>query len=48
MTDHLCDMCGSHFESWKPPDLVCRPCADGFVKFIDETILEELCEGDET
>ena len=44
MTDKICDMCGVHFESWEPPDLVCRPCVDHFVKFIDDTILEELAD----
>ena len=40
-----CDMCGTIFEPWKSPDVVCKPCSEAFVRFIDETILEELEEG---
>jgi len=47
VTSHLCEMCGTYFESFKLapgklPDCVCKPCADAFVKFIDDTILEDL------
>ncbi len=40
-----CDMCGTQFVSWKPPDVVCKPCADAFVKFFDDTIIEGLEDG---
>ena len=42
MTIKTCEMCGTNFVPWKPPDLVCKPCADAFVKFIDDTILEGI------
>lgn len=37
-----CEMCGMCFMLWKPPNLVCKDCADMFVKFIDDTIIEGL------
>jgi len=42
-----CEMCGMCFVRWKHgPAAVCKDCADMFVRFIDDTVLDDLdcCE----